>query len=151
MAKIVQEFKEFIMRGNVIDMAVGVVIGGAFKTIVDSLVNDVIMPPIGYLLGGVDFSQLKYIIQQATGTPGTEGYVEEVAINYGMFINALISFLIIALVIFFIVRGLNRLRERMLPVTEEEEEDVTEVQLLEEILVELKKNNGETSGEKELQ
>ena len=139
MGKLANEFREFVMRGNVIDMAVGVVIGTAFKGIVDSLVNDVIMPPIGYLLGGVDFSQLEWVLKSAS-----EG-AEEVAINYGMFINAVISFLIIALVIFLIIKALGNLRDRVKGKKEEVVEVVapTETELLEEILQELRKQNGE--------
>ena len=89
MGKFREEFKEFIMRGNVIDMAVGVVVGGAFKAVVDSLVNDIIMPPLGLLIGGVDFSDMKIVLKEAAGeTP-------EVAINIGLLINTIISFLII--------------------------------------------------------
>jgi len=106
-----KEFKEFIMRGNVIDMAVGIVIGAAFGAVIQSLVKDIIMPPIGRLLGGVDFANLfinlgpdKYTAladAQAAGAP---------TLNYGLFINAIISFLIIAFAIFLIVKAVNRMR-----------------------------------------
>ena len=111
----VKEFKEFILKGNVMDMAVGIVIGAAFGAIVTSLVNDVIMPPIGLLLGGVDFANLFILLKE--GTPGapyaTLVSAQEagaVTINYGLFINALISFLIVALVIFLLIRSINRMR-----------------------------------------
>jgi len=100
-----QEFKKFAMRGNVIDLAVGVVIGGAFGKIVSSLVDQVIMPPIGLVTGGVDFSRLKWVLKPAD--PATK--TAEVAIQYGAFINTLITFLIIAFVIFLLVRTINRL------------------------------------------
>ena len=101
-----QEFKEFIARGNVVDLAVGVIIGGAFGKIVASLVDQVIMPPIGLLTGGIDFSQMKVVLKAAA--PATK--TAEVAIQYGAFLNTVIQFLIIAVVIFMIVRTLNRLR-----------------------------------------
>ena len=92
------EFKKFAMRGNVIDMAVGIIIGGAFGTIVDSLVNDVIMPPIGLLLGSVDFSDLKIMLS------------DNVAIKYGAFINSLISFLIVAFAVFILIKSINKVQ-----------------------------------------
>lgn len=96
------EFKTFAMRGNVIDMAVGIIIGGAFGTIVNSLVNDVLMPPIGMLLGKVDFSDLQIVLSG-------EGE-NVVAIKYGMFINALISFLIVAFAVFLLIKAINKLQ-----------------------------------------
>ncbi len=141
MSKLAGEFKEFIMRGNVIDMAVGVVVGGAFKTVIDSLVNDVIMPPIGLLIGGVNFSELKIVLKAAAGD------VPEVAISYGLLINAIISFLLIALVIFLVVKGLGSMRDKFSKPVEEvaEEPEVTDVVLLTQILEELKRQNGTDS------
>jgi large conductance mechanosensitive channel len=101
------EFKEFISRGNVVDLAVGVIIGAAFGKIVTSLVEQVVMPPIGLVLGRVDFSQLKWVL--APENPATEA-VEEVAIQYGAFINTLIQFVIVAAVIFLMVKAINKLR-----------------------------------------
>ncbi|MBX9575578.1 MAG: large-conductance mechanosensitive channel protein MscL [Caulobacteraceae bacterium] len=101
------EFKEFLSRGNVVDLAVGVIIGAAFGKIVTSLVEQVVMPPIGLVLGRVDFSQLKWVL--APEDPATEA-VEEVAIQYGAFINTLIQFVIVAAVIFLMVKAINRLR-----------------------------------------
>jgi large conductance mechanosensitive channel len=101
------EFKQFIARGNVIDLAVGVIIGASFGRIVTSLVDQVVMPPIGLLLGNVDFSNLKWVL--APEDPATEA-VEEVAIQYGAFINTLIQFAIVALVVFLMVKFINRLR-----------------------------------------
>ena len=97
-----KDFKAFIMRGNVVDLAVAVVIGGAFGKIVTSLVNDIIMPPIGWITGGIDFSNLKWIIQESTDPK------KVVAISYGTFINTIITFLIIALAIFIVIKLLER-------------------------------------------
>ncbi len=110
-----KEFKEFAMRGNVVDMAVGIIIGGAFGTIVKSLVDDVIMPPIGLLLGGVDFSDLFITLKDgATAGPyATLAAAQQagaVTISYGVFINAVISFLIVAFAVFLLVRSINKLR-----------------------------------------
>lgn len=102
----VSEFKEFISRGSVIDMAVGVIIGGAFTAIVNSLVNDVIMPAVGLLVGNVDFTSLRYVITPAVGETA------EVAIYYGKFIQNIINFLLIALVIFCIVKQINKFRRK---------------------------------------
>ncbi|MCC5905140.1 MAG: large-conductance mechanosensitive channel protein MscL [Balneolaceae bacterium] len=100
------DFKAFIMRGNVLDLAVAVVIGAAFGRIVTSFVNDVLMPPIGILLGGVDFSDLVITIQQATAE------VEAVTINYGVFIQTLIDFLIIAMAIFMVIKAFENARKK---------------------------------------
>ena len=103
------EFKEFAARGSVIDLAVGVIIGASFGKIVTSLVDQVIMPPIGLLLGSVDFSRLQWVLKPED--PATEA-VEKVAIQYGAFINTLIQFLIVAFVVFLMVKGVNRLRRQ---------------------------------------
>jgi large conductance mechanosensitive channel len=110
-----KEFKEFVLRGNVLDMAVGIIIGAAFGTIVTSLVNDVIMPPIGLLLGGVDFSNLFILLKAGSPAAPYASLADAqaagaVTINYGVFINAVISFLIVAFVIFLLIRSINRLR-----------------------------------------
>ena len=110
-----EEFKKFAMRGNVVDMAVGIIIGGAFGTIVKSLVSDVIMPPVGLLMGGVDFSDLFLVLKEgATAAPyATLEAAKEagaVTLNAGMFINNVISFLIVAFAVFLLIRGLNRLK-----------------------------------------
>jgi large conductance mechanosensitive channel len=111
----VKEFKEFIMRGNVLDLAVGVIIGGAFGTIVTSLVNDVIMPPIGLLLGSVDFRDLFLVLKEGS-TAGPYASVAAakgagaVTLNYGAFINTIISFLIVGFSIFMVIKTANRLR-----------------------------------------
>ncbi len=100
-----KEFKEFAMRGNVVDMAVGIIIGGAFGKIVSSLVKDVIMPPIGLLLGNVDFSALSITLRAKTET------AEAVAINYGLFINTVLDFLIVAFAIFMVIKQMNRFKK----------------------------------------
>lgn len=104
--KMLQEFKEFAIRGNIVDMAVGIIIGVAFGKIVSSFVSDVIMPPIGALLGGVDFSKLSISIREAS-----EG-VEAVTLNYGMFINTVIDFIIIAFAIFMAIKAINKLKKK---------------------------------------
>ena len=108
-----EEFKKFIMRGNVLDMAVGIIIGAAFGTIVKSLVDDIIMPPIGFLLGGVNFTDL--FINLGPGTYETLAEAKDAGaatINYGVFINNVIIFLIVALVVFLLVRSVNRMVEK---------------------------------------
>lgn len=103
---IISEFKEFAVKGNAVDMAVGIVIGAAFGKIVTSLVTDVIMPPVGMLLGGVDFKNLKLTLKAATdGVPA-------VTLNYGLFVNNIIDFLIIAFSIFLVVKGINTLKKK---------------------------------------
>ncbi|MBP6562089.1 MAG: large conductance mechanosensitive channel protein MscL [Neisseriaceae bacterium] len=110
-----KEFRDFAMRGNVIDLAVGVVIGGAFSGIVKSLVDDVIMPPIGYVLGGVDFSNLFVTIKEGTAAAAPYASLAAakaagaVTINIGLFINALISFIIVAFAIFMLIKAINKL------------------------------------------
>ena len=111
------EFKTFIARGNVMDMAVGVVVGGAFTAIVNSLVGDIINPLIGKLFGGADLSQAKIVLTEATEE------VEEVAIRYGSLIQSILNFLIVALCIFTVVRGINKLKDKM---KKEEEEAAPE-------------------------
>ena len=104
----VSEFREFIARGNVVDLAVGVVIGGAFGKIVSGLVEQIVMPPIGLVTGGVDFGQLKIVLKAADAATKKP----EVAILYGAFINTVIQFVIIAAVIFFLVKGINALKRK---------------------------------------
>jgi large conductance mechanosensitive channel len=110
-----KEFKEFALRGNVIDMAVGIIIGAAFGTIISSLVNDVIMPPIGLLLGGVDFANF-FVLLKAGSPAGPYASLADaqeagaVTVNYGVFINAVVSFLIVAFVMFLLIRTINRMK-----------------------------------------
>lgn len=129
-----QEFKEFAMRGNVVDMAVGIVIGTAFGKIVSSFVSDVIMPPIGMITGGVDFTDLAITLQEATGE------AEAITLNYGMFINTILDFVIIAFAIFVVIKAMNKMkREEPEEEKEEEPKGPTEVELLTEIRDSLKK------------
>ena len=112
-----KEFKEFAMRGNVVGMAVGIIIGGAFGTIVKSLVADVIMPPIGLLLGNVDFSDLYVVLKEGTtaapySTLADAQKAGAVTVNYGLFVNAVISFLIVAFAVFLLIRAINRLKRQ---------------------------------------
>jgi len=113
-----KEFKEFALRGNVIDMAVGIVIGAAFGTIVKSLVSDIIMPPIGLLLGNVDFSNLFWTIKEGTAAAGPYATLDAaqkagaVTINLGVFINTVISFLIVAIAIFLVIKSINRMKKK---------------------------------------
>ncbi len=139
-----KEFKEFINRGSVMDLAVGIIIGGAFTSIVTSLVNDVVMPVISMIIGGFDFSSLKLTI------PAYIEGIEPATINYGNFIQAVINFLIIAFVIFILIRTLNKIRERAERLTkkaeEKKEEEAAKVEedqtaLLKEIRDLLKKQN----------
>ena len=102
-----KEFKKFISRGNVIDMAVGLIMATYFGVIVKSLVNDIIMPPVGLLLGGVDFSALKIVIKEAQGDAAA------VAVNYGAFINTIITFLIVSFAIFMVVKMYNKMQDRL--------------------------------------
>lgn len=112
-----EEFKEFAVKGNVVDMAVGIVIGGAFGTIVNSLVNDVLMPPIGFLIGGVDFSSL-FLTLKAGTPPGPYATLADakaagaVTVNAGVFLNAVIAFVILAFALFMVVKATNVLRRR---------------------------------------
>jgi large conductance mechanosensitive channel len=124
----VSEFKEFAMKGNVMDMAVGIIIGGAFGKIVSSFVSDVIMPPIGVLVGNVDFKELMITLKPATDSAAA------VAIRYGLFINTVIDFVIIALAIFLVIKGINKMKRKQeaTPVAEpvkssKEEELLTEI------------------------
>ncbi len=114
--RMLKEFKEFAMRGNVVDMAVGIIIGGAFGTIVKSLVDDVLMPPIGLLLGGIDFSNFFLVLKQGTKAAAPYAAIADakaagaVTVNYGLFLNAVISFLIVAFAVFMLIQSLNKLR-----------------------------------------
>lgn len=102
----IKEFKEFAMRGNVVDMAVGIIIGGAFGKIVSSFVNDVIMPPIGLLLGNVDFSNLAITLKQKTAE------AEAVTLKYGVFVNTVLDFIIVAFSIFIVIKQMNRFKKK---------------------------------------
>jgi large conductance mechanosensitive channel len=111
--KIIQEFKAFAMRGNVVDLAIGVIIGAAFGKIITSMVNDIIMPPIGLLLGKVDFKNLAVTLREATAPDGKDAVV----IHYGVFLNTIIEFGIVALCVFLLVKGMNALIKKQEAVT----------------------------------
>lgn len=131
----IQDFKAFALKGNVVDMAVGVIIGGAFGKIVTSIVNNIIMPPIGVITGGVDFTDLKLTIKEAV-TEGEEVVQEAVTLNYGQFIQDVVDFLIIAFCIFLMVKGiakLSRKKEEEAPAPAPEPEPSAEEKLLTEI------------------
>lgn len=133
---LVKEFKEFITRGNVIDLAVGIIVGSAFTAIVTSLVNDVIMPFIGIILGGINFEELKFVITAA------EGDAAEVAIYFGRFIQRAVDFILIALVVFILIKAINSFKRKEEPAEEEEpavEEPAEDIVLLTEIRDLLKK------------
>jgi large conductance mechanosensitive channel len=124
-----KEFKEFAMRGNVIDMAVGIIIGAAFGRIVSSFVNDVVMPPIGVLVGGLDFSNLSWTLGETEAT-----------VNYGLFINNVIDFLIVAFVIFIVIKGMNSMKRKQEEAPAAPPEPSDEVKLLTEIRDSLKRS-----------
>lgn len=139
MGKFVNEFKEFAVKGNAVDMAVGVIIGGAFGKIVSSIVDDIIMPPIGYLIGGVNFSDLKITLPKAV-IEGVE--LTPATINYGSFIQTLIDFIIIAFCVFLLVKGINKLAKKKTeePAAPAPPEPSNEEKLLKEIRDLLKDN-----------
>ena len=133
------EFKKFAMRGNVVDMAVGIIIGGAFGTIVKSLVNDVIMPPIGLMMGNVDFSQLFInLTDQNFDSLAAAQEAGAATINYGMFINSVVNFLIVAFSIFMVIKGMNSMKKKEEEKPAEPPKKSDEVLLLEEIRDSLK-------------
>ena len=115
-----KDFKAFLMRGNVIDLATAVVIGAAFGKIVTALVDNIIMPCIGMLTSGVDFANMKYVLKSGTLNPETLEMEGEVAIGYGVLINAIIQFIIIAFVIFIVIRLMNKAKEKLAKKEEEE-------------------------------
>ena len=147
MKKFFADFRDFIAKGNILDMAVGVIIGGAFSPIISSLVNDIIMPPLGLLIGGQDFSGLKIVLREATET------APAVSINYGTFISTVINFLLIALVIFTVLRAIVKGKQKLEELAKKKEETVepepevpaepveTEEDILRDIRDLLKKNN----------
>ena len=132
---VIKEFKDFAVKGNAVDLAVGVVVGAAFGAITKSLVDDIINPPLGFILGGIDFNNMAFVLRRATET------TEAVTINYGAFINTLINFVIIAFVLFLVVKTMNHMRTQMEKKAVDEEaakeketpEPPADVQLLTEI------------------
>jgi large conductance mechanosensitive channel len=143
-----KEFKEFALRGNVIDMAVGIIIGAAFGTVISSLVADVIMPPLGLLLGNVNFSDL-YLLLKAGSSPGPYATLADaqaagaVTLNYGLFVSRVISFLIVAVAVFVLVKGMNRLHRKEEQTPAEPPKPREEVVLLKAILQTLQKRQSE--------
>ena len=135
MKKFMEEFKAFAMRGNVLDMAVGVVIGGAFGKITTSLVNDIIMPLVSILTGGVDFSAWKWVLKEAV-MEGSEVVDPEIAVNFGNLISVILDFIIIAFAVFCMVKAINKMHDKLPkpePEPEEEPEPTKEELLLAEI------------------
>lgn len=139
MKKFFEEFKAFAMRGNVVDMAVGVVIGGAFGKITTSIVNDIIMPLISMLTGGVDFTQWKWVLKEAVLDAEGAVTAAEVAVNYGNLISIILDFIIIAFSVFCLVKGLNALhRKEEEPAPEPEAEPAPPTPTAEELLAEIR-------------
>jgi len=140
-----KEFKEFAMKGNVVDMAVGIVIGAAFGTIVKSLVSDVLMPPIGLLLGGIDFSNFFILLKEGAAAAAPYAALADaqaagaVTINYGVFINSIISFIIVAFALFMVIKGMNRMKRKEEEKPAEPPKPAEEVLLLREIRDSLKR------------
>lgn len=133
-----KEFREFALKGNVVDLAVGFIIGGAFGTIVTSLVNDILMPPLGLLLGGADFSNLFVVLREGTvpppyATPAAAAEAGAVTMNIGLFVNSVISFLILAFALFLVVKSMNRLRREQAAAPAPPPGPTPEQQLLTEI------------------
>ncbi len=144
---IISEFKEFIARGNVVDMAVGIIMGGAFTPIVNSLVNDIVMPGIGLVVGKMNFSDLKIVLQQGAAADEAAGIEEitEVAVAYGNFIQVILNFIIVAFCVFMLIKGINKLKRKEEPAPEPEPQEpvpTAEELLLSEIRDLLKEKNG---------
>ena len=135
MPKFFTEFKKFAMRGNMLDMTVGIVIGGGFGKIVTSLVNDIIMPPLGFLIGGVDFKDLKILLKPEQLSSAGEITVPVISFNYGIFIQNIIDFLIVAIAVFIMVRLVNRISKKSI-LGEKETEPVSVTPPRQEILLE---------------
>ena len=131
--KIIKEFKEFAIKGNMFDMAIGIVIGTAFHKIISSLVDDIIMPPLGYIIGRVDFSDLSIVIQKKVVEKGGDVVKELVAFNYGNFIQVMIDFLVITVTIFLVIKLFNKLRRKAEDEKEKEIPTPREIELLAEI------------------
>jgi len=139
-----EEFKKFALRGNALDLAVGIIIGGAFGAIVSSLVDDIIMPPIGLILGGIDFSQI-FVVLKGTGTYNTVAQAKAdgaVTWNIGLFINAIVKFVIVAFAVFILVKAINRLTQKQIEKPAEAPPPPQDVQLLMEIRDLLKARGG---------
>ena len=144
MGKFISDFKAFAMRGNVIDLAVGVIIGGAFGKIVSSLVDDIIMPVVSLVVGGDGYKNMKYVIQKAQDAVGNKAAIEEVAINYGLFIQNIVDFFIIALSIFVALRVIMKFKKKEEAAPEPVPEPTKEEVLLTEIRDILKEKNSDS-------
>jgi len=140
--KIIREFKEFAIKGNMFDMAIGIIIGTAFHKIITSLVDDIIMPPLGYIIGRVDFSSLNLVIQNEVVEKGGNVVKELVAFNYGSFIQVMIDFIIITVTIFLVIKLFNKLRRKAEDEKEKEIPTPREIELLAEIRDILKSDLG---------
>lgn len=127
MKNFITEFKNFAIKGNMVDMAIGIIIGASFNAVVNTLVKKIILPPLSILTGGVDFSEMKFVLQNATE------FTEEVAIGYGDLFNVLVDFLIVALTIFIVVKGMNRFRDQAEDVNNEKVETPKNIKLLSNI------------------
>jgi large conductance mechanosensitive channel len=144
--KIIKEFRQFIARGNVIDLAVGVIIGGAFGKIVSSIVDDLIMPPIGLILGGINFSDIKIILREAYVDAAGKPFAQ-LSLNIGNFLQVLLNFIIIAICIFVIVKAVNKLEREMKFVKEVEKKVEAKTDPQVELLTEIRDLLRKTSGE----
>lgn len=131
----IKEFKEFAVKGNMIDLAIGIIIGGAFGKIVSSLVNDIIMPPLGLLIGGVDFADKTWVLKEALGESPA------VVMNWGLFLNNVLDFVIVAFTIFVVIKQMNRLKKKEEEEKVEKEKHPTQIELLTEIRDSLKKES----------
>ena len=133
-----KEFRDFAVKGNMVDLAVGLILGAAFGAIVTSLVKDIIMPPIGMLLGNIDFKNMMYVLKEGTSpgpyaTPDAAAAAKAITINYGVFINLVLDFIVVAFVIFFLVRGMNRMKKKQIEEPAEAPKPSNEEILLTEI------------------
>ena len=131
--KILKEFKEFSVKGNMLDMAIGIMVGSAFKNIVNSLVKDILMPPMGYIIGKVDLNDFKWIMQAEVKSEEGQVIVQQVSLNYGQFIQGTFDFLIIAFIAFFIVKLINNMKRKAEDNTNVEVPTPKDIELLSEI------------------
>ena len=136
---VVKEFKEFAMKGNVMDMAIGIVIGAAFGKIVTSFVNDVLMPPLGLLLGNVSFSEFSFKLKEAVLSEGGEIVTEAVTLNWGIFVQNILDFVIVAAAIFAVIKMMNKMRKEPEPEPDAPAEPAEDIKLLTEIRDALKR------------
>lgn len=150
MFSLYKEFKEFAIKGNMIDIAVGVIIGAAFNKVIGVIVNDIFMPPLSLLTGGIDFSKLSYVLREPIVASDGAILVEEVAIGYGAVIDAFIDFTIIAITVFVVIKGMNRLRKRADDVTDTQIVTPKDIELLDKISNLLEDQNKLITSKKDL-